>query len=136
MGEIKTKKNDASVSTFLDAVADEQRRKDAKALEKLLRATTGMKPWMWGTSIVGYGEKPYRTKDGKTNNWPLVAFAPRKQDLTVYIMNGFDSYGAKLKKLGKHKIGKACLYLKRLDEVDTDVLREMVIDSLKVQQAK
>jgi hypothetical protein len=136
MAEIKTKKNDASVSAFLGAVADEQRRKDAKAVEKFLRETSGMKPWMWGAAIVGYGEKPYRTADGKTNNWPLIAFSPRKQDLTVYIMNGFGSYGAKLKKLGKHKIGKSCLYLKRLDDIDMGVLREIVVDSLKVQQGK
>ena len=118
------------------AVADEQRRKDAKALEKFMREVTGMKAWMWGTAIVGYGEKPYPCGPGKFNNWPLVGFSPRKQDLTVYIMNGFDTYGAKLKKLGKHKIGKSCLYLKRLDDVDMSVLREIVADSLKVQQSK
>lgn len=131
MAEPKTRPTDASVSAFLDAIADEQRRRDCYTVLEIMQQVTGNKPVMWGDSIVGFGTYLQKYSNGKELDWPLVGFSPRKQNLTIYIMSGFDNYDALLQKLGKHTTGKACLYVKRLSDVDLDVLRELVVQSVE-----
>lgn len=131
MAEIKTQKNKASVAAFIDAIADEEKRKDCKALMKLLKEVTGSRPAMWGTAIVGYGDYHYKYDSGREGNWFLAGFSPRKQALTLYIMSGLGHQQALLQKLGKFKHGKSCLYIKRLADVDREVLRELVSGSVQ-----
>ncbi len=125
MAELKTQKNDASVEAFLHTV-DEKRREDCFALLKLMDEVTGAPAKMWGSAIVGFGEYHYKYASGREVDWMLVGFSPRKHNLTLYIMSGFDRYDELLGKLGKHSVGKSCLYIKRLADVDTDVLRQLV----------
>lgn len=133
---LKTQKNNASVRAFLDAIDDDAKRKDAKAVAKMMREVTGERAKMWGTSIVGYGSYTYDNASGRGGEWPIIGFSPRKTSLTLYIMPGFSKHGALLKKLGKHKTGKSCLYVKRLDDVDLDVLRTLVEASVAFMNAK
>lgn len=131
MAELKTKKTDASVEAFLNTVADERKRQDCFALVELMQDVTGSEPSMWGDSIVGFGGYRYTNTTGRENEWPVTGFSPRKQNLTLYIMSGFEEYDDLLAKLGKHSTGKACLYIKRLSDVDMSALRELV--ALSVQ---
>ncbi len=136
MAELKTKKNTASVKAFLDAIPDDARRADCRRLDKLMREVTGEKPSMWGSSIVGYGSYHYRYASGREADWFVAGFSPRKQALTLYIMAGFSRYEELLSRLGPHKHGKSCLYLKRLDDVNSDVLRELIEESVAHLRAK
>lgn len=131
MAELKTKLTDASVEQFLDGVADEQRRADSKVLAALMKKVTRFEPKMWGDSIVGYGQYHYRGKSGREGDWPITGFSPRKQALTVYLMSGLDYHEALLAKLGKFTRGKGCLYIKRLADVDTKVLEQIIAESLR-----
>lgn len=131
MAELKTQKNDASVENFLNGVENERKRADAWAILKLMQEVTGEKPFMWGKSIIGFGTYRYEYKSGREGEWMLTGFSPRKQNLTLYIMSGFSEYDTLLEKLGKHKTGKSCLYINKLADVDTDVLRELVKLSTK-----
>src|SRR5258705_5398826 len=126
MAELKTQRNDASVTDFLAGVDDAGRRADAQSVCALMTEVTGEQPAMWGTSIVGFGSYQYRYGTGQRGVWPAVGFSPPKQSLTVYISHGFDRYGQLLSRLGRHSIGKSCLYLPRLSDVDLDALRELV----------
>ena len=126
MAELKTKKNNASVKEFIDAISDEVKRADCRVLLRMMGRATGKRPKMWGKSIVGFGEYHYKYASGREGNWFVAGFSPRKQDLTVYIMAGFSGQADLMKKLGKHKTGKACLYLKRLSDVDTGVLEKII----------
>jgi hypothetical protein len=130
MAELKTQKTDASVEDYLNAVEDERKRKDAFAILDLMREVTGEEPAMWGPSIIGFGSYRYKYASGRDAEWFLTGFAPRKRDLTLYIMSGFDDYDALLADLGKHKTGKSCLYVNKLDDIDLDVLRELVKQSV------
>jgi hypothetical protein len=123
---MKTAPTAASVKAFIDAIPDEDRRRDCRAVMKIMRAATGASPKMWGPSIVGYGRYHYRYDSGREGDWFLAGFSPRKQDLTVYIMSGFPQHAGLMKRLGKHKTGSSCLYLKRLDDVDLGLLEELV----------
>jgi len=134
--ELKTKKNDASVSAFLNAVEPAEKRADAKAVDKLMRKLTGEKPKMWGTAIVGYGTYHYKYASGQEGDWMLVGFSPRKQNLTLYIMPGFSQYDQLLARLGKHSTGKACLYVKRLSDIDVGVLETLIGRSVKAMKAR
>jgi len=136
MSELKTKPTTQSVTAFLNAIEDAQVRKDCKQILKLMSEATGSKPKMWGTSIVGFGSYHYQYASGRKGDWPLTGFSPRKQNLTVYIMPGFHRYDALMKKLGKYKTGKACLYFKKLDDVDQDVLKELVHNSAEYLRQK
>jgi len=136
MAELKTKKTAASVKDFLNSVPDERKRKDSFAILKLMQAVTGAKPAMWGPSIVGFGSYHYKYASGREADWPLAGFSPRKQNLTLYIMAGFDGYGELLGKLGKYKTGKACLYINKLEDVDLPTLRELVRRSVEHVQHK
>src|SRR5688572_807272 len=120
--EPKTTRTDASVAEFLGAVPDPQRRADAEEVCELMREVTGHEPAMWGPSIVGFGQYRYRYASGREGVWPAVGLSPRKQALTLYISEGFDEYAELMARLGPHTIGKSCLYIKRLSDVDTDVL--------------
>ncbi len=130
MAQLKTQKNDASVEEFLDSVANERKRQDSYAILELMQDVTGEEPAMWGTSIVGFGSYHYKYASGRENEWFLVGFSPRKQNLTLYIMSGFDDYESLLADLGKYKTGKSCLYINKLEDVDLPTLRELVKKSV------
>lgn len=125
MAELKTRPTGASVAAFLAAIEDDERRKDCKTLDAIMRRVTGEKPRMWGTSIVGYGSTTQRYADGRELEWPALGFSPRKQALTLYMCE-LDRHAALLERLGKHKRSDVCcLYLKRLSDVDLGVLEKM-----------
>ena len=132
MSELKTQVNNASVKDFLNSIDDEQKRKDCFEISKMMESATKAKPKMWGDSIVGFGSYHYKGKSGREGDWMLTGFSPRKQNLTLYLMGGFDTGKDLLKKLGKYKISTgSCLYIKKLDDVDKKVLKELVIASVK-----
>lgn len=133
---MKTTPNKLSVSAFLNAVEDADKRKDSKRLAKFLQEVTGEKPIMWGPSIVGFGKYHYTYASGREGDWPLTGFSPRKQNLTVYIMQGFEKHTSLMKKLGKYKTGKGCLYFKKLEDIDQDVLKELVVNSVEYLKEK
>ena len=129
--ELKTKVNDASVAKFLDSVGDEQARNDSFEILKMMKQATKEEPKMWGASIVGFGSYHYKGKSGREGDWMLIGFSPRKQNLTLYLMGGFDTHADLLNKLGKFTTGKGCLYIKKLDDVDKKVLKELMQASVK-----
>ena len=131
MAELKTRKNDGSVDVFLGSVDHERRRADCAAVIQMMREETGERPTMWGGSIVGFGSYHYRYASGREGDWFLTGVSPRKQNLSVYIMPGFDRYGDLLQRLGKHKVGKSCLYINKLEDVDEAVLRELIRESAR-----
>lgn len=124
----KTTRTDASVAEFLGTVPDRQRQEDAEEVCELMREVTGLEPAMWGTSIVGFGEYRYRYASGREGDWPAVGLSPRKQALTLYISDGYDQYAELMARLGPHTTGKSCLYIKRLSDIDRDVLRALIKD--------
>lgn len=126
MAENKTTRNDGSVEKFLNSVANEDKRRDAWTVLELMQKITKTPPKMWGTSIVGFGSYHYKYASGREGDSPYIGFSPRAQDLTLYIMPGFDEYDALLAKLGKHKLGKSCLYIKSLDDIHLPTLKELV----------
>lgn len=132
--ELKTKQTDASVDDFLNAIPDEQTRKDCFEIARIMKQATRSEPKMWGASIVGFGSYHYKGASGREGDWMLTGFSPRKQNLTLYIMAGFDRYDQLLKKLGKFSTGKSCLYIKKLADVDKKVLKELVTESVKVMK--
>lgn len=129
MAENKTKATEASVAAHLAAIPDEARRKDCETLARLMTRATGEPPKMWGPSIVGFGSYHYRYESGHEGDSCLVGFASRKGDLSVYLMGSFPEREALLARLGRHKLGKACLYLRRLGDVDLEVLEQLVARS-------
>ena len=130
MAQLKTQKNDASVEDFLNGVSHERKREDSFAILELMRDVTGAEPAMWGTSIVGFGSYRYKYASGREGEWPLTGFAPRKRNLTLYIMAGFENYDSLLAALGKYKTGKSCLYINKLEDVDIPTLRELIRQSV------
>ena len=131
MADLKTKATKASVSKFLRGIEDEKKRKDSLAIQALMATVTKTKPEMWGTSIVGFGRYRYKYASGREGEWFLTGFSPRKQNLTLYIMSGFEEYDDLLKKLGKYSTGKSCLYIKSLDEVHIPTLKKLIQKSVK-----
>jgi hypothetical protein len=129
--ELKTKVNEASVEGFLNSVADEQSRKDCFEILKMMKQVTKEEPKMWGASIVGFGSYHYKGASGREGDWMLIGFSPRKQNLTLYLMHGFEVHKDLLSKLGKHKTSMGCLYIKNLDDVDKKVLKELMAESVK-----
>jgi hypothetical protein len=129
--ELKTQVNDASVTEFLNSVADEKKRKDCFEILKLMKQVTKEEPKMWGSSIVGFGSYHYKGKSGREGDWMLTGFSPRKQNLTLYLMGGFDTHADLLKRLGKFTTGAGCLYIKSLADVDRKVLKELVQASVR-----
>lgn len=132
----KTLATSASVEDFLAAVADPSRAKDCREIAAMMRKATGERARMWGASIVGFGSYHYKYDSGREGDAPIIGFSPRKSDLTIYIVPGFSSYGELLARLGKHKTAKVCLYLKRLDDIDRDVLRELIERSVADMRAR
>jgi Domain of unknown function (DU1801) len=131
MAELKTKPTGRSVNAFLAKIRDEQTRKDCRSLVALMRKATGAKPAMWGPSIVGFGNVTYTYASGRELQWFEAGFSPRKQNLTLYLMSGFEGSDALLEKLGKHTKSVSCLYLKRLADVDGTALRQLVDRSVR-----
>lgn len=134
--ELKTKKNDASVKEFLGSIEDQQRRKDCQEVAKMMRKATGKTAKMWGTSIVGFGDYDYKYASGREGNWLRIGFSPRKQSLTLYIMNGFGKYDELMQKLGKHKTGTSCLYINRLSDIDIEILNKLIVESIGYMNEK
>ena len=130
MAELKTQPSDGDVAAFLDTVPDPQRREDAKQVCALMARVTGEPATMWGGSIIGFGQQHLVYESGRELDWFEVGLSPRKQSLTLYITEGFDGYAELLGRLGKHSTGKSCLYIKRLSEVDPEVLEEIVTRSV------
>lgn len=130
MAELKTQPTDQGVTDFLNSISNEKRREDCFRVLALMQEVTGEEPIMWGSSIVGFGSYHYKYASGREGDWFITGFAPRKQALTLYIMSGFSEYDDFLGKLGKHTTGKACLYIKKLEDVDIDVLRELIEKSV------
>lgn len=131
MAELKTQKNNGDVRAFLESVENKKRREDSFKVLELMSDVLDDEPKMWGSSIVGFGDYQYKYASGREGEWFLCGFSPRKQNLTLYIMSGFDEYDALMKKLGKHKTGKSCLYINKLEDVDMDVLRQLVKKSVE-----
>lgn len=136
MAEPKTRPTTASVDAFIQAIEDETRRADCQTVREIMEKATGAKAVMWGDAIVGFGSRPIVYSNGKSLDWPLVGFSPRKGPLVLYVMDGFTDYDALLAKLGKHKTGKSCLYVNKLADVDRAVLTKLVKTSVAQQKKK
>ncbi len=131
MAELKTKPNEQSVAKFLKGIADKQTREDCFTILEIMKQITKAEPKMWGSSIVGFGNYHYKYESGREGDWFLTGFSPRKQNLTLYIMPGFSQYDELMKKLGKHKTGKSCLYIKTLADVNLPTLKKLIQESVK-----
>ncbi len=136
MATMKTIKNQDSVSAFIENVEDERKREDCRMLIKIMSQITGSQAAMWGSSIVGFGSYHYRYASGREGDFFLTGFSPRKQNLTVYVMPGFSQYDSLMQKLGKHKVGKSCLYMKKLEDVDIWILTRLIDESVQEMRRK
>ncbi|MFX1568673.1 MAG: DUF1801 domain-containing protein [Promethearchaeota archaeon] len=131
MNELKTRPNKKNVKEYLNNVENKRRREDSLEILKIMKEVTKEEPVMWGDSIIGFGKYHYKYASGREAEWLATGFSPRKQSLTVYIMNGFDKYNELLGKLGKHKTGKSCLYINKLEDINIPVLKQLIIESMK-----
>lgn len=136
MSELKTSLNDGDVKAFLESVKDEKKRADSFTIFNMMKEITGLEPKMWGNSIVGFGSYHYKYESGREGDWFLTGFSPRKQALTVYIMAGFGKYNKLMARLGKYKTGKSCLYIKKLSDVDQEVLKSLIQESTNYMNDK
>jgi len=131
MTELKTKVNNANVDAFIRKLKDKRLESDCRTIMRLMQKATRAEPKMWGTSIVGFGSRHLKYASGRELDWMEIGFSPRKQNLTLYVLSGFDGQDALLAKLGKHSTGKGCLYVKKLDDVDLKVLEKIITSSVK-----
>jgi hypothetical protein len=131
MAELKTKVNEGSVTEFLDSIAEEGKRKDSYVLFNMMQKATKNEARMWGDSIIGFGDYHYVGKSGREGDWFLAGLSPRKQNLTLYMLGGWEPHGELLAKLGKHSLGKGCLYIKRLEDVDLAILNKLIVEAVK-----
>jgi hypothetical protein len=131
LAENKTTENDQSVADFLNRIPDAKKRQDSFAVLELMKKVTGLEPKMWGDAIIGFGSYHYKYASGREGDSPLAGFSPRKQNLTFYITDDFDQYNTLLSKLGKFKTSKYCVYINKLEDVDTEVLSELVKHSFQ-----
>jgi hypothetical protein len=138
MAELKTKQNDVNVSEFINSVADtEQKRKDSFELIKLMRDFTGFEPKMWGPSIIGFGIYHYKSERSRQEgDWPLVGFSPRKAAISLYVYTGAQEHEYLLEGLGKYKMGKACIYIKKLSDVNVEALKKLMKETIDYLQTK
>lgn len=136
MSDLKTQPTEQSVDEFLDGVEHPTRREDGRKLMEMMREVTGEEPELWGPSIVGFGRYHYVYDSGREGDWFLTGFSPRKSSLSLYVMSGATRHDELLAKLGKHKTGKACLYVNKLDDVDLVVLRELIDESVRHMRAR
>ena len=130
MAELKTKPTRAGVQAFLSAIADDARRGDCETVLEIMKQAARAEPTMWGASIVGFGRYHYKYDSGREGDWFLTGFSPRKRDLTLYIMGGFERHDALMRRLGKYRTGKSCLYVKRLADLDLQVLKVLIRQSV------
>lgn len=138
MSDLKTTPNELSVDDFIDAIESEQKRDDSRALLKIMKEITGDAPTMWGTSIIGFGKYHFRYESGREGDWMVAGFSPRKQNLTIYMMGGFENQSDLLTKIGKVKSSVGCLYVKKLVDIDLQILKEMIrlsVDTVKKKYA-
>jgi hypothetical protein len=131
MAELKTKVNKGSVTKFIESIPDEAKREDSRVIVEMLRQATKEEPKMWGSSIVGFGTYHYVGKSGREGDWLLAGMSPRQQNLTLYMLGGWEHHAELLAKLGKHSLGKGCLYIKRLDDVKLPILKRLIAEALK-----
>jgi hypothetical protein len=136
MTELKTKKNEASVEGFINMIADEQKRKDAFFILEMIKQATKMEPKMWGGSIIGFGEVHYKYESGHEGDICMIGFSPRKQNFVLYLMTGLDPYKEEFKKLGKYKTGKGCLYINKLSDVNSSVLKNILKKAVHLTKQK
>ncbi len=134
--ELKTKATETGVAAFIGAVADEKQRADAHKIVEMMERLSGHPPKMWGPSIVGFGSYHYKYASGHEGDMARIGFSPRKANIVLYITDGFANYAELITKLGKHKLGKSCLYIKRLSDVDEVVLEQLCAESLKWMDEK
>ena len=126
MAELKTKETGASVDEYLAGVENERRRRDALVVKEIMERVTGWQPKMWGPSIVGFGRYHYKYDSGREGDYLVTGFSPRKRSLTVYIMPGFAGFSELMERLGKHKTGRSCVYINKLEDVDLAILEELI----------
>ncbi|MCY2687049.1 DUF1801 domain-containing protein [Salinimicrobium sp. TH3] len=131
MADLKTKQNEASVTDFLDQIENEQRQSDCREILKMFLEVTGEPAKMWGENMVGFGKYHYKYKSGHEGDWFLTGFSPRKQNLTIYIMTGFQEYNDILEKLGKYKTSSSCLYVKKLEDINKEILSKLIRRSVE-----
>ena len=136
MKQNKTQKTNESISLFLSSVTEEQKREDSYTLLNLMGEITQAEPHLWGTSIIGFGEYHYKYKTGREGDWFLTGFAPRKQALTLYLMCDLSHDGLDFTGLGKYKLGKECLYIKRLNDINMAILKSIIKDSIRIIKEK
>jgi hypothetical protein len=136
MAELKTKPNKVSVEKFLNSVKDEKKKADSFKVLELMKKITKEEPVMWGPSIVGFGKYHYKYASGREGDMCITGFSPRKNALTIYIMPGFEKYNSLMKQLGKYKTGKSCLYIKKLEDIDSKVLKSLITESVKYMKNK
>ncbi len=135
MAELKTKKTEASVDDFLNTIKDEETRRDCFEIAKIMKQVTRSDPKMWGSSIIGFGSRRLKYASGRELDWMVIGFSPRKANITLYITGGLEQQTTLLKKLGKYSTGKGCLYIKKLKDVDTKVLKELISQSVRTVAA-
>ncbi len=128
--ELKTKLNEADVDALIDA-QPEAVAADCRTIMGMMKKATGEEPKMWGSSIAGYGRYHYKSASGREGEWFITGISPRKANISIYIIAGFEKFGSLLEKLGKHSIGKGCLYIKRLSDVDPRILEELIVHGVK-----
>ena len=136
MYELKTKATDASILQYLQSIASDERRADCERLIELMSRITGSPPVLWGPSIVGFGDWHYKYASGREGDWFIAGFSPRARDLTVYVTSGFEPHAALMKRLGRYKTSRACLYLRSLADIDLDVLKTLVEESIRWTRAR
>ena len=136
MAELKTQKNNASVTEFLNGVENEKRKQDSFVALDIIKKITNSEPSMWGASMVGFGSYHYKYASGREGDWFVVGFSPGKQNLTIYIMSGFSKYDEIMSRLGKFKTGKSCLYINKLEDIDLNVLEELIVASVNYMKTK
>lgn len=136
MAELKTKRTGESVASFLNAIEDKRVRADCKVISGMMKTATGDPARMWGSGIVGFGTYDYKYASGREGTWFMCGFAPRKRNLSLYIMGGFPRFEPLMKKLGKYKTGKACLYIDQLADIDRSVLQTLIEESVAHMRRK
>jgi len=136
MAENKTRENKASVSGFLNSIEDTRKRLDARKVGAMMRKATGKPARMWGNAMVGYGKYHYKYESGREGDFMLTGYSPRKKNLAVYIIPGFSEFSNLMKKLGKYKTGKSCLYINKLEDVDESVLEELIDKSVQLMRKR
>lgn len=135
MSNLKTRPTDQEASQFIDAVEPDQKRKDCWTIVEMMREITGSEPVMWGSSIIGFGAYTYVNSSKKPADWPITGFSPRKTNLALYVMPGFSNYQSLMARLGEYSTGKSCLYVKKLADIDLDVLKEVIARSVRDMEA-